>query len=213
MNLFVWDFHGVLEKDNEFAVVEVTNKVLEEFKVDKRISLEETKNLYGLKWSCFFRYCCPDADDQTIMNMVNSAIKISLTEKTVLKYIKPRDYAFFVLEKIKEKSHFNMIMSNSSQESLKYFIDSVKINELIDDYIGVDNHSKQISKTNGKIRALKKYLEKNKFKKIIKIGDSETDIEAGISCGAITYLFSKDKNNNTKADYVISDLREVLKEV
>lgn len=30
MILFVWDFHGVLEKDNEKAVVDISNQVLSE---------------------------------------------------------------------------------------------------------------------------------------------------------------------------------------
>jgi len=28
--LFVWDFHGVLEKDNEQAVIQISNDVLKE---------------------------------------------------------------------------------------------------------------------------------------------------------------------------------------
>ena len=213
MNLFVWDFHGVLEKDCELAVMEVTNKVLEKFSVKKRMSLEEIKKFYGLKWSDYFRYCCPNADDKTIMEMVNYALKPSLNEKSVLKYIKPQNNVFFVLEKIKEKGHLNLVISNSSQKALKFFIDSIKISDLIDDYIGVDSHTDFLSKSNGKINLLKKYIEKNKFNKIIKIGDNEADIEAGINSGAITYLFSKNKNINTKANYVISDLKEVLKEI
>ena len=75
MNLFVWDFHGVLEKDCEFAVMEITNKVLEEFNIKKRINLKETKKLYGLKWSDYFRYCCPNESDTIIMKMVRFALK------------------------------------------------------------------------------------------------------------------------------------------
>ena len=46
MKLFIWDFHGVLEKDNEHAVVEVTNQVLKEFNQDARLSLQELNLVY-----------------------------------------------------------------------------------------------------------------------------------------------------------------------
>lgn len=211
MKLFVWDFHGVLEKDNEYSVVEICNKVLEKFNVNKRISLEETKRLYGLKWGDYFRYCNPDAENDTIKEMVSYAVEVGLNEKNPLKYIKPMDNAHFVLKTIKERGHFNLVISNSSQESLKFFLDSVDITHLVDEYIGVDGHV-EFSEENGKTAILKKYVEGNDFEKIIKIGDIEADIETGIECGAVTYLFSKERKN-TKADYIISDLREVLKEI
>ena len=38
MKLFIWDFHGVLEKNTERAAKEITNRVLEEFNVPNRAS-------------------------------------------------------------------------------------------------------------------------------------------------------------------------------
>ncbi len=50
------------------------------------------------------------------------------------------------------------------------------------------------------------------------IGDKQSDIIAGQNCGAATYLFVDPKFGNSQmgninADYIISDLREVLKEL
>lgn len=36
MKLFVWDFHGVLEKGNEGAVLEISNKILGDFRYKER---------------------------------------------------------------------------------------------------------------------------------------------------------------------------------
>lgn len=48
--LFVWDFHGVLEKDNELAVHEVTNRVLGEFGYEEKASIDDIHMMYGLPW-------------------------------------------------------------------------------------------------------------------------------------------------------------------
>ena len=49
------------------------------------------------------------------------------------------------------------------------------------------------------------------------IGDSGSDIKAGKKCGAVTYLYVapefKKQRKNKEADYAISDLRDVLKEL
>ena len=38
MKLFVWDFHGVLEKGNDLAVLDITNKVLEQAGYSERLN-------------------------------------------------------------------------------------------------------------------------------------------------------------------------------
>lgn len=56
MKLFVWDFHGTLEKDNEHAVMEISNKVLENLGYTQRLSKEDNLMLYGKKWADYFEY-------------------------------------------------------------------------------------------------------------------------------------------------------------
>ena len=78
---------------------------------------------------------------------------------------------------------------------------------------------KEINKEihNVKSEFLKDFLQSKAYQKIVVIGDKESDVRAGKNCKATTYLFTDsevDKNsNNTKADYIISDLRKVLKEL
>ena len=50
--------------------------------------------------------------------------------------------------------------------------------------------------------------------KIVVVGDTEKDVEAGLNNGAITYLFNiKEHGRKTKAHHVITDLREVPREL
>jgi phosphoglycolate phosphatase-like HAD superfamily hydrolase len=209
-SLFVWDFHGVLEKNNEFAVLEVLKKVLKEFKIKKKAAVEEVRMLYGKKWAEYFKFYAPDADEEAIHKMVLRAIKISLGEKIALKYIRQNDYAEEVLNKISEKGHTNLIMSNSSAEALDFFLSSVNLQSHFHHKFGADNHRQEYGE-NTKIKILKKFLKDKSFDKIIVIDDMEEGIEMGLGLNAVTYLFSKAKKTS-KAHYVIGDLREVLKQ-
>jgi phosphoglycolate phosphatase-like HAD superfamily hydrolase len=211
-NLFIWDFHGVLEKDNEYAVEEVVNRVLSEFGISRKATVKECLMLYGKKWAEYYKYFAPDADEETIYKMVEKAMEISLSEKTALKYIKQTEHASDVLKQIAKNRHTNLIMSNSSSKALDYFLKSVNLQDHFDHKFGADNHRKDYAK-NTKIEFLKDFLKDKNFDKIIVIDDMEEGIEMGLKFNAITYLFSRNGRVKTKAHKVISDLREVLKEI
>ena len=211
--LFVWDFHGVLEKDHQHSVVDVTNMVLDEFGFDARLTLEVCEKFYGRKWHMYFEHLCPQADKETIKAMVYRGVEISDTSPIAFKHIKPNDYAHEVLEKVKQAGHENLIISNTEPGVLDKFINAVDIAHLIDHKIGVDSHRRYPSGKNAKIPLLKEFLNKKEYDKIIAIGDLDTDIELGKAIGATTYLVLKSYNQEVEADYQISDLREVLKEI
>ena len=65
MKLFVWDFHGTLEKDNEGAVFKISNKVLENLGYKERLTKEDNFMLYGRKWSDYFAYLLPKEPEKT----------------------------------------------------------------------------------------------------------------------------------------------------
>ncbi len=211
--LFVWDFHGVLEKNNEHAVIEVTNQVLEEFGAKDRLDIELCKKLYGRKWHVYFKKLHPEADDAQLLKMVERGVEISQETDVIYRHIKPMDYSHEVLDKIKKAGHDNIILSNTHPKALDKYLDSVKIMHFIDHKIGADGHSK-INHENSKISLLGEFIKSKKYEKIIVIGDRDTDIEVGKSIGAVTYFFLNGNNKPCKeADYCIDDLRDVLKEV
>ena len=207
MKLFVWDFHGVLEKDNEFAVQEVVNRVLPEFGIQRKATVEECLDLYGKKWAEYYRYFVPDADEDVIHKMVEMAVDISVGEKVAAKYIKPMDHAHEVLDEIAKKGHMNIVISNSAPEALDYFLESVGMSGRFEHKYAADRHRKNAHETNSKEIWLKEFLQEHNFDEVIVIDDSLVGIEMGKRLGARTYHFSR--NNNAQ----ITDLREVLKEV
>lgn len=210
--LFVWDFHGVLEKGNERAVVEVTNQVLEEFGIKNRLDLKKCVN-HGKKWHLFFRHLAPNADESTIKAMVERGIEISTTTDVLYRHTEPMDYACEVLGKIKDKGHENLILSNANQGPLEIYVDAVKIAHLINHIIGADVHTRLLDE-NTKIAIMNEFLKSRDYEKIIVIGDNHSDIELGKAIGAVTFHFRRDgKFDSSDADFRITDLREVVKNI
>lgn len=218
--LFVWDFHGTLEKDNVRALEYLVNKTLWSFGIKKEITFDETVRLYGLSWIDYFKYMYPDGNLGTWRKMKSKAVEIQTKEQMVERYIKPMDFAQEVLGTIKQKEHSNIVLSNTAPEHIEYFASLVGINNFIDDYLALDTHDTLRQKTEiqeVKSTILQNYVKDKQFGKIIKIGDRESDIEAGKTVGAVTYFFRNEFNKNhqlaIKPDYEISDLRRILKEL
>ena len=212
MKLFVWDFHGVLEKDNILAVIEITDRVLEEFGFPGRLARADYEKLYGQRWMDYFKKAVPEADEELIQAMTKRAFEISGNEKSFLKYIKQMDYAEEVLNAIRAKGSMNVVLSNSPPKFLLAFTESVKLTHLFDSRIGVDNHG--TARFTPKADAIKRFCKGKKFDKVVVIGDHPDDIKAGHEVGATTYLFSQTGNfPDIYANHKITDLREVLKEL
>lgn len=64
MKLFVWDFHGVLEKGNDAAVAEITNSVLQSFGHSRRMTIQEGELLSGKHWYEYFAFLLPHLNHQ-----------------------------------------------------------------------------------------------------------------------------------------------------
>lgn len=214
MKLFVWDFHGVLEKGNEFSVKEVTNRVLKEFNIPRRLSDEDLTRLYGQKWIDYFRELSPNSSEEELEAMTTRAFEISRKEKPFLKYIKPMDNAEEVLRKIKERGGTNIVLSNSSQIGIVNFTNSVGLTYLFDTHIGIDNHLEKEIELKTKAQAIRDHINGKNVEKIVVIGDHPKDIETGHEVNAITYLFSETENfPEADAHFRITDLRGLLKEL
>lgn len=210
MKLFIWDFHGVLEKNTERAAKEITNRVLEEFNVPNRASDDDIERMYGLQWINYFKELSPDSDEKELEAMNARAYEISQTEKPFLNYIEPMDFADEVLDAINKKGNVNILLSNCSQKSIDIFADSVKITSFFSKVMGIDNFEERRTKA----EIIKELVKSDDFEKTIVIDDHPDGIKAGNEVNATTYLFSrKGKFPEADAHFKISDLREVLKEV
>jgi HAD superfamily hydrolase (TIGR01549 family) len=220
-NLFVWDFHGTLETGNIYAVQELVNLVLKDFKINKEVSIKEVRDWYGLSWFDYFKLAVPEGNDKLWQDMVNKVLSLQQRGWNIIKtHIKLRESAEEVLKTIKKEGHQNILLSNASPQHIKKFTDLLNITKYFTDIIGVDKrHVSRINKeiNDNKSKALTDFLRKREYNKVVVIGDRESDIKAGRNCGATTYLFIDPAFNenakNTEADYIISDLKEILKQL
>ncbi|MDD5039935.1 MAG: HAD hydrolase-like protein [Patescibacteria group bacterium] len=218
--LFVWDFHGTLEQGNVQALHEILNHVAAERNLQRQISLEQTVQWYGLSWIDYFRYLDPRGTLETWNAMKQRAFEIQEHDHVIERYIKPTAYAEEVLRTIAERGHTNIIMSNTRNDQIRWFARMVGLDSYIKDFIGLDAHSEPREHTDimrVKEHALRAYIGGRHYGKIIKIGDRESDIEAGKAVGAATYYYCNQFNKHhalkVQPDHFCSDLRDILKEI
>jgi phosphoglycolate phosphatase-like HAD superfamily hydrolase len=210
VTLFAWDFHGTLAKDNELALFAVVQRVLPEFGISRKISLQEITRLHGQPWGAIFKTLSPDSPQRQINEMIEQAIAISA--RITNRYIKPMPHAQEVLAEIKAAGHVNAIVSNMRRAVISKYLDWVGIASLIDAAPGLPVRLEQRGfdiaayKSAQLIKLMRKFNTNNCFM----IGDQETDIEAGLKAGAITLLLNSDKNVPTKAHYVVTNLKDIL---
>lgn len=101
MKLFVWDFHGVLEKDNDLAVLDITNQVLSEHGHKVRLTSETNQKYYGLKWFQYFEKLLPNLTSEEHMVLQAACFKFAEENLDILvKHIKPNDYAVEALKAV-----------------------------------------------------------------------------------------------------------------
>lgn len=215
MKLFVWDFHGVLEKDNEKAVIDISNRILSQAGHKERFTHEDVHRCYGLKIYEYFERLLPGHPQEEHLALQTAFFKFAEAHLHILaKHIKPNDHAVEVLDKITQSNNQQIVISNTRPADLLWFLNAIGIREFFDPehIIGVNAHEKH----GDKLAALKEHLKNTQFDQIIVIGDSESDLVMGKEVGAVTYFYKHPhrRHESTKyADHIIRDLREVLKEL
>jgi phosphoglycolate phosphatase-like HAD superfamily hydrolase len=215
VKLFVWDFHGVLEKDNDLAVLEISNKVLEQAGYKERFSDEDNRKFYGLKWFQYFEKLIPKLSIEECLTLQAACFKFAEENLHILKkHIKPNDHAATTLEAIKLAGHDQIVLSNTRPTDLLWFVSAIGIGKYFppEKVIGVNAHEKHGTKQD----ALREYVNLHKPSKLVIIGDSVSDMNLANIAGGVTYFYKHPHINHqdeTLSDYIISDLREVLKEL
>ncbi|NYZ79945.1 HAD family hydrolase, partial [Candidatus Micrarchaeota archaeon] len=132
----------------------------------------------------------------------------------LLKHIKQNDHSAEVLGEIKRRGDRNIVVTNTQQKHVNYFLGLVKMRHLFDEYIGISKHQERegLNSAEHKAQRILKYCNGKGYDQIVMIGDSESDITAGKIAGATTFMYDPwNRHLNTKADYRIKDLRKILK--
>ncbi len=215
MKLFVWDFHGVLEKDNERAVIDISNKVLEKLGYKERISRKINLKLYGQKWYEYFEYILPHESHEKHLKIQKACIAYEKDNHNIVaNNIKPNNHAIAVLEAIQKSKQDQILISNMSDVALEMFTNSIGITKYFSKKAFFCN-TKSGNKVYTKHERLREYLKNKIFDKIIIIGDTPNDISLNEVAGGITYLYTHPhlKFKNCNPTYKINDLREVLREL
>lgn len=121
MKLFVWDFHGVLEKGNDDAVLEITNFALEYHGYSRRMTQDEGILLSGLRWYEYFSFLLPQLLKEECHKLQSTCFEISQNKPEIIaKHIQLNDYADFVLESIHSSEHQQILISNTPCLTSKY---------------------------------------------------------------------------------------------
>lgn len=176
--LFIWDFHGVLEKNNEYAVQHICKKVTKKFGFDVKVYLRDVRHWYGLTWLEYFVNLTKEQDKQKLREMVEEAREVS--KDIVHKYIKPMDYAEQVLREIKKSGNVNIVISNTRQDRIEHFVKILGLERYFDGMVGIDGHVRfKFSTPKEKAKAIERLSTDRDYVRKIIIGDSESDIQAG----------------------------------
>lgn len=217
MKLFVWDFHGVLEKGNDHGVVEISNAALKKHGYSRRMTMEEGELLAGRRWYEYFSYLLPDLEHQEYLNLQATCFGMSENQPEVwTKYITLNDHAELVLQEIVKSGHTQILVSNTTPTALDLFIDAVGIRDYFPPThrFGVDSHSQ---KHTTKKDCLKNYLQDKHFPLgIVSIGDSPGDmslIEDHPKGVGYLYTHPNRVHRESACHYKIHDLRAVLQEI
>ena len=206
MKLFVWDFHGVLEKGTESAALEISNRVLGDYGYSKRFTKDDIDRLYGKKWWEFFEDLLPEESHEKHLQLQEACYKdANNNPENLTKYVEPNDHAREVLEMIRAAGHYQILISNVTPENLDIFLRLVGMEQSFDSAFAADSRSKN--------EVLGKFLNGEKYESIVIIGDSPHDMELKSVAGGTTYLYSRSGNFRGEGDYKITDLREVLREL
>ncbi len=205
--LFVWDYHGTLCTGAEDALKIILDNVLGSFGIERKVSSEEVRGLFGQPLGDFFRYFQPAIDHAQVAEMTNFFEKLS--KDIAPTHIKPRENVHAVLGEIRKRGDVNVVVSSTPPHRLLDFLEMISIQDLIDHYIGIPY---AIEYRGGKAVAYKarkvKEFAAGRFSSVVMTGDSETDMEIGRRLGATTFFLSDKPYVN--ADKIISDLSEVL---
>lgn len=217
MKLFIWDFHGVLEKGNDNAVLEITNCVLEKRGFSRRMSVAESELLSGHHWHEYFAYLLPDIKTSDHYQLQKECFEISQNDQSIIAgHIQLNDHAEYVLGYIQSKDYVQILISNTLPKHLDVFIDIVGINHYfpLSHRFGVNP---QFTNSITKKHCLDSFLEGKIFPDgIISIGDSPNDMALiHQRPNAVGYLYTHPGRNHREVDchHKIFDLRKVLQEI
>jgi len=211
MKLFVWDFHGVMEKGNKGSVLEISNTVLKQNNYSERFTMDDIHHLYGQKWWKYFEHLLPYESHERHVELRERCVDLQGSHpEIVATYIQPNDYLHEVLEAIAHKHH-QILITNTTSRALGLFLNSINVSAYFHsgNTFPVDQESKK--------DVLIEFLEDKNYDRVVVIDDSPENKDLASIANCVFYLYAHPsiafKPCNIPDDYKIHDLRKVLREL
>ncbi len=185
MDLIVWDLHGVMEVGNELSVMEFSNRVLEGGVTDKRFTLKDIHELYGLPWYQYFQQLVPSLPEHVCLQLQAEAVALGHANfDLVRKNMNPTEGLHKTLIAIENAGHEQIVISNTDNLGLPKFLDILGIRHLFPEEraFATEGSSKPLE--------LLSYLEGKRFDNIVIIDDSQggVDLARGVDGVSVLYV-------------------------
>ena len=213
MKLFIWDFHGTLEKGNERGVIGLSNEALKQRGYAERFSTEHIGQLYGKKWYEYFAHILPYESPEMHLQLQKDCVAMHVKNSDIIaSHIAPNDHASAVLAAIGAQ-HDQILISNTPPAHVAEFLDMVGLRPFFPEgkYFGTDSHHPDAKTSKQDIAEA--YMTDKRFEEIIAIGDSPQDMIPLPQTTHYLYAHEGLPFRECTATYRIRDLWEVLREL
>ncbi len=213
--LFIWDYHGTLEKGNENVVLQYTNMALAQLGYTRRMTEEENIKLYGIAWWQYFEHLLPEESHQTHLLLQNTCLEIEEEHPELWdKYLRPTDGLHEVVQSIHQSPHDQIIISGTEEHVIGRFVAAIGLLPYFPEGKHFATNTKLGSRYT-KQDILKQYMKDKAFDHLVAIGDNPRDLAFVAEYPNTTYLYSHPgwEFRDCDATYKIRDVREILKEI
>lgn len=218
--LFVWDYHGVLERGNELALMKISNHALAQEGYAPRLTLDDVRQLYGERWHVFFAHALPGEPPATHQKLVDTALRYDLAHPEIRKkHIKSTLYGHGVLTAI---GHVHQQVLISNCHDITVFLTLTAMDRYFPEGQRFSTGATRPAKT--KQRLLDEYLAATakskpglRYERVVFIGDRPEDLTLQQTMTPderrILYTHPGLEPKPSAADRTIHDLRELLDEL
>lgn len=173
MALFVWDYHGTLERGNESAVLELSNMALQAAGFSERLTASQATLLCGQPWIKYFATVLPDQPADVHKSLYRDVLAIDTAQPQVkAKHIRANDDSHAVLGAIAAAGHSQVIISHCND--IAVFLRLTGMERYFPPGHHFSTHATLPSQS--KQQLFDAYLHGKRFDRIILIGDSPADL-------------------------------------
>lgn len=189
--IFIWDFHGTLETGTVSILTEIANTLIRENGGLKEHTPTEFARIPNFSWNTFFQEHLPHYSKDEIDAVVQDAYNKNKFGHLMDKYSRPNEGAIEILTHIKSQNGTNIVVSNSRQDKLEYYLTHVGVMPMIDEYYGVDDGSilSRQDVLKRKTETLKRIINERNDTGIYGVGDTDTDFQAAEAAGVDLFFW------------------------